>query len=116
MTPALVVVGAGPRGTGVLERIAANLAEVYGDHPLDIHLVDPHPPGGGRIWRHDQSPLLWMNSHAEDVTLFTDDTVEMAAPSPRAPTSPPGPPRTASPPCRRPPSRPARNSTPRYAA
>ncbi|MGW9367803.1 FAD/NAD(P)-binding protein, partial [Streptomyces albidoflavus] len=80
MTPALVVVGAGPRGTGVLERIAANLAEVYGDHPLDVHLVDPHPPGGGRIWRHDQSPLLWMNSHAEDVTLFTDDTVEMAGP------------------------------------
>ncbi len=80
MTPALVVVGAGPRGTGVLERIAANLTEVYGDHPLDIHLVDPHPPGGGRIWRHDQSPLLWMNSHAEDVTLFTDDTVEMAGP------------------------------------
>lgn len=80
MTPALVVVGAGPRGTGVLERIAANLTEVYGDHPLDIHLVDPHPPGGGRIWRHDQSPLLWMNSHAEDVTLFTDDTVEMVSP------------------------------------
>ncbi|MEU6110358.1 FAD/NAD(P)-binding protein [Streptomyces albidoflavus] len=80
MSPALVVVGAGPRGTGVLERIAANLAEVYGDHPLHVHLVDPHPPGGGRIWRHDQSPLLWMNSHAEDVTLFTDDTVEMAGP------------------------------------
>ncbi|MFD4988124.1 FAD/NAD(P)-binding protein [Streptomyces sp. NPDC058374] len=80
MTPALVVVGAGPRGTGVLERIAANLAEVYGEHPLDVHLVDPHPPGGGRIWRRDQSPLLWMNSHAEDVTLFTDDTVEMAGP------------------------------------
>ncbi|MGW5028640.1 FAD/NAD(P)-binding protein, partial [Streptomyces albidoflavus] len=48
MTPALVVVGAGPRGTGVLERIAANLAEVYGDHPLDIHLVGTHPPRGGR--------------------------------------------------------------------
>ncbi|MGW0790859.1 FAD/NAD(P)-binding protein [Streptomyces sp. NPDC002911] len=78
--PALVVIGGGPRGTGVIERIAANAAELYGDRPLDIHLVDPFPPGGGRIWRQDQSPLLWMNSMAEDVTMFTDDTVQLDGP------------------------------------
>ncbi|MFC8229506.1 FAD/NAD(P)-binding protein [Streptomyces sp. NPDC057287] len=78
--PTLVVIGAGPRGTGVIERIAANAAELYGDRPLDIHLVDPYPPGGGRIWRQDQSPLLWMNSMAEDVTMFTDDTVPLDGP------------------------------------
>ncbi|MEW1655376.1 FAD/NAD(P)-binding protein [Streptomyces sp. NPDC093707] len=78
--PSVVIVGAGPRGTGVLERIAANAPELYGDAPLDLHLVDPHPPGGGRIWRQEQSPLLWMNSLAEDVTLFTDETVELAGP------------------------------------
>lgn len=54
--PSIVIVGAGPRGTGFLERLAANLPEVYGDGPLDIHLVDPHPPGPGRIWRTEQSP------------------------------------------------------------
>ncbi|MEU7487952.1 FAD/NAD(P)-binding protein [Streptomyces sp. NPDC042319] len=86
MRPSLVIVGAGPRGTGLLERIAANAAELYGDRPLDIHLVDPHPPGGGRIWRHDQSPLLWMNSTAEDVTMFTDESVEMAGPVRAGPT------------------------------
>lgn len=78
--PTLVVVGAGPRGTGLVERIAANAPALHGDRPLDIHLVDPFPPGGGRIWRHDQSPLLWMNSMAEDVTMFTDDTVRLAGP------------------------------------
>ncbi|MDQ0797202.1 FAD/NAD(P)-binding domain-containing protein [Streptomyces sp. B1I3] len=78
--PALVVIGGGPRGTGVIERIAANAGELYGDRPLDIHLVDPYPPGGGRIWRQDQSPLLRMNSMAEDVTMFTDDTVRMDGP------------------------------------
>ncbi|MGW4892202.1 FAD/NAD(P)-binding protein [Kitasatospora sp. NPDC004240] len=75
----LVIVGAGPRGTGLLERIAANAPELLPpDHPLHIHLVDPHPPGGGRIWRRGQSPLLRMNSMAEDVTMFTDErsTVE----------------------------------------
>ncbi|MER7809205.1 FAD/NAD(P)-binding protein [Streptomyces sp900116325] len=78
--PALVIVGAGPRGTGLVERIAANAPELYEGRRLDIHLVDPYPPGGGRIWRRDQSPLLWMNSMAEDVTMFTDDTVQQEGP------------------------------------
>ncbi|WP_371636763.1 FAD/NAD(P)-binding protein [Streptomyces zaomyceticus] len=84
--PSIVIVGAGPRGTGFLERLAANLPEVYGDGPLDIHLVDPHPPGPGRIWRTEQSPLLWMNSRAEDVTMFTDETVDLAGPVRPGPT------------------------------
>ncbi|MDR6978732.1 putative NAD(P)/FAD-binding protein YdhS [Streptomyces sp. 3330] len=82
----LVIVGAGPRGTGLIERIAANAPELYAGSGLEIHLVDPHPPGAGRIWRAAQSPLLWMNSHAEDVTMFTDETVEMAGPVRPGPT------------------------------
>ncbi|CAM5562831.1 adenylate cyclase [Streptomyces spiroverticillatus] len=84
--PSLVLVGAGPRGTGLLERIAANAPSLWGSSGLDVHLVDPYPPGGGRIWRRDQSPLLWMNSRAEDTTLFTDDTVRMAGPVRSGPT------------------------------
>ncbi|MFJ8626749.1 FAD/NAD(P)-binding protein [Kitasatospora sp. NPDC093550] len=77
----LVIVGAGPRGTGVLERIAANAAELLpADRPLAIHLVDPYPPGAGRVWRHDQSPLLRMNSMAEDVTMFTDERSTLEGP------------------------------------
>ena len=84
--PALVIVGAGPRGTGLIERIAANAVDLYDGSGLDIHLVDPHPPGAGRIWRAAQSPLLWMNSHAEDVTMFTDETVVMEGPVRPGPT------------------------------
>ncbi|MFF2934502.1 FAD/NAD(P)-binding protein [Streptomyces mirabilis] len=86
MKPSLVIVGAGPRGTGLVERIAANAPELYAGSGLDIHLVDPHPPGAGRIWREAQSPLLWMNSHAEDVTMFTDETVVMDGPVRPGPT------------------------------
>jgi hypothetical protein len=78
----VVVVGAGPRGAGVLERIAASAPE-FGVGPgteLDVHLVDPYPPGAGRIWRHEQSALLWMNSMAADVTMFTDDSVVIDGP------------------------------------
>ncbi|MGD8193598.1 FAD/NAD(P)-binding protein [Herbiconiux sp. P18] len=71
----IAVVGAGPRGVGVLERLAANLPELgAAGVPLVVHLIDPHPAGPGRIWRHDQSPLLKLNSMAADVTMFTDET------------------------------------------
>ncbi|MFG3171080.1 FAD/NAD(P)-binding protein [Streptomyces sp. NPDC048200] len=84
--PSLVIVGAGPRGTGLLERIAANAPELYAGSVLDIHVVDPYPAGAGRIWRTEQSPLLWMNSEAQDVTMFTDETVDMAGPVLEGPT------------------------------
>lgn len=75
----IVIVGGGPRGTGVLERLAASAPELAPDG-LEVHLVDPYPPGAGRIWRSDQSVLLWMNSMAADVTMFTDDTVVCEGP------------------------------------
>lgn len=77
----LVVVGAGPRATGLLERIAANAPELWdGSRQLCIHLVDPHAPGPGRIWRHEQPALLRMNSMAEDVTMFTDESSTVDGP------------------------------------
>ncbi|MEU0843486.1 FAD/NAD(P)-binding protein [Streptomyces sp. NPDC005962] len=78
---AVVIVGAGPRAIGLVERLAANAPELYGDGtPVTLHLVDPHPHGRGRVWRPDQSPLLWMNSMAEDITIFSDESVEQDGP------------------------------------
>lgn len=81
----LVVVGAGPKGIGLLERIAANAPDLLRGR-LTVHLVDPFPPGPGRVWRFDQSPLLRMNSMPEDVTMFTDDTVRCGGPIRPGPT------------------------------
>lgn len=77
---ALVFVGGGPRTVGLLERLAANSAELLGPDELTIHVVDPYPVGGGRIWRQQQSALLWMNSMARDVTIFTDSSVSCEGP------------------------------------
>jgi FAD-NAD(P)-binding protein len=78
---AIAIVGAGPRGAGLLERIAASVPELLPRvGALDVHLIDPYPAGAGRIWRHDQSPLLAMNSMAADVTMFTDDSVRCDGP------------------------------------
>jgi hypothetical protein len=76
----VVIVGAGPRGVGFLERLGANLPEIGPDRRVEVHLVDPYPPGPGRVWRYEQSPLLRMNSMAEDVTMFTDDSVRCDGP------------------------------------
>ena len=78
----VVIVGGGPRGTGVLERIAASAPEFRDRLPggLEVHLVDPYPAGAGRIWRADQSALLWMNSMARDITLFADESVTCEGP------------------------------------
>ena len=76
----VAVVGAGPRGVGFLERLSANVGELLPGARIDVHLIDPFPPGAGRVWRPDQSPLLWMNSMAEDVTMFTDDSVRCEGP------------------------------------
>ncbi|MER5512859.1 FAD/NAD(P)-binding protein [Streptomyces sp. NPDC002766] len=74
------IVGAGPRGLSVLERICANERSAPAPRRVTIHLVDPCRPGAGRVWRTDQSRLLLMNTVACQVTVFTDDTVAMKGP------------------------------------
>ncbi|KJY34114.1 FAD binding domain-containing protein [Streptomyces sp. NRRL S-444] len=74
------IVGSGPRGLSVLERLAANADELLpAGVRLRVHLVDPRP-GSGQVWRSDQSELLLMNTVASQVTLFTDDSVTMDGP------------------------------------
>jgi len=79
VSPTAVFIGGGPRTISLVERIAANAPELLGSDGLNIHVIDPHPVGG-RIWRRNQPPLLWMNSVAKDVTMFTDDSVTCVGP------------------------------------
>lgn len=86
----IAVIGCGPRGISVLERIAARLANernaspVIGD--ICIYVVDAHEIGGGRIWRPDQPSWLLMNTPAKETTIFSGppdggDVRPMAGPS-----------------------------------
>lgn len=90
MSTRLVVIGGGPRAIGVLERIAARAAQpehaALRTSPLRIDIVDPHMPGAGRIWRADENPLLLMNSRAQDVTMFLDDSVTCEGPAVAGPS------------------------------
>ncbi|OMH23538.1 hypothetical protein BKD30_11460 [Tersicoccus phoenicis] len=67
----VAVVGGGPRGTSVLERLLAHGRE----HPhvrLHVHLIDPFPAGPGRVWRAEQSRLPLMNTPALFPTVVPD--------------------------------------------
>ncbi|WP_329341151.1 FAD/NAD(P)-binding protein [Streptomyces sp. NBC_01352] len=77
----VALVGAGPRGTSVLERLCASAPELLPPGArLTVHVVDPAPPGPGRVWRTEQSPELLMNTVASQVTLFTDESVDCSGP------------------------------------
>jgi hypothetical protein len=83
----ICVIGAGPRGISVIERILANAAWLgSATRPLVVHVVDPYPPGPGGVWRTSQSEHLLMNTIASQVTLFTDGSVACAGPPVAGPT------------------------------
>lgn len=80
------IIGAGPRGISVLERICANARAASPDLSVVVHVVDPKPAGPGRVWRTNQSRHLLMNTVASQVTLFTDDSVRINGPVVRGPS------------------------------
>ncbi|OON75401.1 FAD/NAD(P)-binding protein [Streptomyces tsukubensis] len=67
----VAIVGSGPRGLSILERMAARLAE----HPVAeetvIYLIDSHRIGSGRVWRSDQPEWFLMNTVADEVSAFS---------------------------------------------
>lgn len=77
----VAIVGAGPRGTSTLERLFASAKDfLTPGSRLTVHIVDPSPPGAGRVWRTDQSQQLLMNTVSSQITLYTDKSVTVDGP------------------------------------
>ncbi|MCZ1014214.1 FAD/NAD(P)-binding protein [Streptomyces noursei] len=76
----ICIIGMGPRGLSVLERICANAREIAPHRRIAVHVVDPHPAGAGQVWRTTQSRHLLMNTVASQVTMFTDASVDLEGP------------------------------------
>ncbi|MEW2066476.1 FAD/NAD(P)-binding protein [Streptomyces sp. NPDC007346] len=76
----ICVVGAGPRGLSVVERLCANERATPRHAGVTIHVVDPSPPGAGTVWRPEQSRHLLMNTVASQITVFTDDSAQLEGP------------------------------------
>lgn len=67
-----VIIGAGPRGTSVLERLLAHAAVSPGVR-LHIDVVDPFPAGPGHVWQPEQSRLYLMNTQSFYPTVIPQD-------------------------------------------
>jgi hypothetical protein len=67
----IAVVGSGPRGLIVVERLAARLAEEDTGRPIEINLIDAVEVGAGRIYRTDQPDWFLMNTVAGMVSAFS---------------------------------------------
>ncbi|WP_079062618.1 FAD/NAD(P)-binding protein [Peterkaempfera griseoplana] len=77
---AICLIGAGPRGLSVLERLIARACVAPTTPRATVHVVDPFPAGAGAVWRTDQSQELLMNTVASQITVFTDDSVRIEGP------------------------------------
>lgn len=75
----ICIIGAGPRGLSVLERLHASAA-AHSPRPITVHVVDPTLPIGSAVWRTDQSRELLMNTVAAQITMFADESVNCAGP------------------------------------
>lgn len=67
----IAIIGSGPRGLSVLERLAALLLIQPPARQVLIYLIDSAPIGTGRIWRTDQPRHYVMNTVAEEVSSFS---------------------------------------------
>lgn len=77
----LAIVGLGPRGLSVAERLCANADSLVPQgRNVVIHIIDPHVFEGGRVWRSTQDRVLLMNTVACQVTVFVDGTVDCDGP------------------------------------
>lgn len=93
----IALIGAGPRGVSLIERIGANFGADFGANltdsspellgwPLELHVIDDAESGAGRIWRTDQTRELCMNTLSHAVTLFTEHSSTVAGPIVPGPT------------------------------
>jgi hypothetical protein len=76
----ICVVGAGPRGLSVVERLCANERATPLHASLIVHVVDPSAPGAGTVWRAEQSRYLLMNTVSSQITVYTDDSAGIEGP------------------------------------
>lgn len=77
----IAIVGLGPRGLSIFERLIANADEFARSEELEInvHLFDPHKAGSGSHVT-EQPEYLLVNTVASQITQFSDPSIQNAGP------------------------------------
>ncbi|GAB2969971.1 FAD/NAD(P)-binding protein [Amycolatopsis acidiphila] len=69
----VAIIGLGPRGLSVLERLILRLRARGGANPVTIWAVDTDEHGSGRVWRSGQPLWLAANATASELTAHSPD-------------------------------------------
>lgn len=69
----VAIVGCGPRGLAVLERLLVRLRRRPGGHEVVIWALDPVEHGSGQVWRTDQPEWYATNATAAELTAQSPD-------------------------------------------
>ena len=76
----VTIVGLGPRGVNLLERLYANLTVTNFMGKLRLHIIEPGKLGCG-VHVMDQPPSLLVNTVASQITMYADESVCGAGPA-----------------------------------
>lgn len=69
----IAIIGLGPRGLSVVERLVVRLRRLPRAGRVVIWAVDPTEHGSGRVWRTGQAPWLATNATASELTMRSPD-------------------------------------------
>ena len=69
----IAIIGFNPRGLTILERIWSLTDD---DRLPIIHIIDPRKVFGSGVHPSNQPAYLWVNTVAEQITMFPDDSVD----------------------------------------
>lgn len=70
---AIALIGCGPRGLTILERLCVLMPE---NRSAIIHIIDPNQAFGAGVHPSRQPSHLWVNTVAEQITMFADASVD----------------------------------------
>ncbi|ROR71893.1 FAD/NAD(P)-binding protein [Bogoriella caseilytica] len=73
----VIVVGGGPRGVSVVERLTARHSGV---EAVQVAIIDAVEVGAGATWRTDQTPHFLNNTYAAHTTVYPDESTPMSGP------------------------------------
>lgn len=76
MVKKIAIIGSGPRGISILERLISRYQKEYIDENIEIFLIDDSYVGTGRIWSPNQSKHLLMNTYAKEITAFSGTLID----------------------------------------
>ncbi|RAJ58760.1 methylaspartate mutase epsilon subunit [Streptomyces sp. Amel2xB2] len=67
----VAVIGTGPRGVSVVERLVTRIGERGPSGPVTVYAIDAFEVGCGRTWRTDQPDELLMDNSTDELTAFS---------------------------------------------